>query len=55
MEEKYNGIDQRKWFCPWCGEKQYYESDSMGGRIPTEENRLLYSTVINKENIFGVR
>ena len=39
MEEKYNRIEQRKWFCPWCGEEQYYESDSMGGRISTEENR----------------
>jgi hypothetical protein len=38
--ENFIGAKGREWYCPWCGVKQYCDkSDSMGGRIPTEENK----------------
>ena len=40
MEEKFEGIDKRKWFCPWCGVAQYYEETNPVVRgIPTEEDK----------------
>ena len=40
FEEKFEGIDQRKWFCPWCGVAQYYDkSNFMDGKLPTEKDK----------------
>ena len=40
MEEKFEGIDKRKWFCPWCGVAQYYDgTEVVGGVVQTEEDK----------------
>ena len=40
LEEKFEGIDKRKWFCPWCGVAQYYDkSDFMGRTLQTKNDK----------------
>ncbi len=39
-EEKFKGIDERKWYCPWCGVAQYYdESNTLGRTLQTKEDK----------------
>ena len=40
FEEKFERIDERKWFCPWCGVAQHYDkSNFMGGTLSTEKDK----------------
>jgi hypothetical protein len=38
--ENFYGVENRKWFCPWCGVKQYYDEGNIpvGGEIPPKKN-----------------
>ena len=39
MEDFY-GVEQRKWFCPWCGVAQYYDkSNFMGRTLQTKKDK----------------
>ena len=41
FEEKFEGIEQRKWFCPWCGVAQYYDGqdNTLGRTLQTKEDK----------------
>ena len=33
-------IEKQKWYCPWCGEKSYYDEPSVpvGGEVSSNKN-----------------
>ena len=38
--ENFMGAKARQWYCPWCGEKSYYDEPSVpvGGEVSSNKN-----------------
>ena len=52
VDRAQNYFKHKDFYCPWCGEVNKHEADTMGGEVSTEEDRRLYPSSGYQEKLF---